>query len=505
MPESILGINISSDSVTAVQATSRLKGYEVTACGHAVIHEEGGLDQGLKALAEQMGLDADVCVCALPGERVSYRNLRLPFKGAKKIRQTLAYELETIVPFPVEDLIIDFTTLEQGGQSEILAASLNRTWISEHLSQMQANGIDPAVLDISGVPTVCWLLTREETPDEGLLLDMGSNINTLIYFAARRIALIRTFPLHGPGSAGAVSDSETSNENPAEAGRETGSSLNAFCVDVQTTLHAFSSRGLQVNPGRIFLTGRGAALPGVETTIRRFFDIPVKRLNLSDDPRIQMAENTAERWDPALMDPALALVMRNGKHNLGFNFRRDEFEVRKRYFGHKKEIGKVAAFLMVILLLVGLDLGVEYYSLKKHYEQIDRQVVGVFKETFPGVTRIVDPVHQMQVKINEIRQAAAALPGVGAEGTVLDLLKDISFRVPDGADVHMTRIVIDPDMVLVKGETDTFNTVDAIKKGLEPSSFFKDVTISSANLERDGDRVTFEMKLQRAKLQPAGT
>ena len=39
--------------------------------------------------------------------------------------------------------------------------------------------------------------------------------------------------------------------------------------------------------------------------------------------------------------------------------------------------------------------------------------------------------------------------------------------------------------------------VDAIKKGLEPSSHFDAVTISSANLDRTGNRVKFEMKLQR--------
>ena len=91
MPESILGLDITSHSVTAVQVTSRMKGYEVTACGHVSIEEDKGFAEGLKALAEQMGFEADVSIGALPGEQVSYRNLRLPFKDNKKIRQTLAY------------------------------------------------------------------------------------------------------------------------------------------------------------------------------------------------------------------------------------------------------------------------------------------------------------------------------------------------------------------------------------------------------------------------------
>jgi Tfp pilus assembly protein PilN len=65
--------------------------------------------------------------------------------------------------------------------------------------------------------------------------------------------------------------------------------------------------------------------------------------------------------------------------------------------------------------------------------------------------------------------------------------------------VHITSMVIDPDTVRISGYTDTFNTVDNIKNGLESSASFSDATISSANLDRTGKRVKFEIKLQRAQ------
>jgi hypothetical protein len=105
----------------------------------------------------------------------------------------------------------------------------------------------------------------------------------------------------------------------------------------------------------------------------------------------------------------------------------------------------------------------------------------------------------LKVRINEINKSALSLPGISAKRKVLDLLRDISLRVPESADVDMTRIVVDPDAVLIRGETDTFNTVDTIKKGLESSVCFNTVSISSANLDRSGNRVRFEMKLERAK------
>jgi YbbR domain-containing protein len=60
-------------------------------------------------------------------------------------------------------------------------------------------------------------------------------------------------------------------------------------------------------------------------------------------------------------------------------------------------------------------------------------------------------------------------------------------------------MVIDPETVRISGETDTFNTVDNIKTGLEPSDYFSTVTITSANLDRSGKRIQFEIKLQRSQ------
>ena len=128
---------------------------------------------------------------------------------------------------------------------------------------------------------------------------------------------------------------------------------------------------------------------------------------------------------------------------------------------------------------------------------LDQRVTEVFSRTFPDVKRIVDPLQQMKVKVNEVKTSAISIPGTNSSNKVLDLLKDISDRIPKSLDVRVSRMVIDQETVRVSGKTDTFNTVDSIKGGLEPSKYFSGVTISSANLDRTGKWVQFEIKLQR--------
>ncbi|GAG03245.1 unnamed protein product [marine sediment metagenome] len=144
----------------------------------------------------------------------------------------------------------------------------------------------------------------------------------------------------------------------------------------------------------------------------------------------------------------------------------------------------------------------DYYFLQKRYRTLDNQITEIFNQTCPdakGLKYTDQKIQHMKTKIGEIKKSALSLPGIGGDWMVLDLLKDISLRVSESLDVHVTRMIVDPEGVQIKGETDTFNTVDNLKKGLERSAYFDSVTINAANLDRTGKRVQFEIKLQRKK------
>jgi general secretion pathway protein L len=499
MPGKTLGLDISEDSITAVQILSGLKGYQVTACAQVMIDEDGGFEGALKELFEQMDLKSDTYLTSIPAEHVSYRNLQMPFREPKKIRQTLPFEIETVVPFPIEDLVVDFAIVNRSDESEILGASVRKDYITEYLTRLQTYGIDPDVLDIRCVPTVSWLLKQEETPDNGLLLEIGAKRNMMILYLKRHIALIRTFAFDGVAIARSISD-VTINERDNLAAEQIESCLKSFCTMVQNTIHSFGwQMKKDILPEKIFFTGMGALYPETGNLLKQFLDIPAEQINLRGKERIRMDRDVAQAWNPALMDTALALALRDDRRGQGFNFRKDEFEIKKHYSRLKGEIRKVALFFIIILAFLAVDLGVDYYLLKKRYKMLDQNITEVFRKTFPDVKRIVDPVQQMRVKISEIKKSTILLPGVKGDQRVLDLLKDISQRVSKSMDMHVTRLVVDPGTVRISGDTDTFNTVDSIKNGLEPSAYFSAVTITSANLDRTGNRVQFEVKLQRAK------
>ena len=496
MPKKILGLDINEDSITAVQVKSLLKGYQITACGTVRVEGDGGLDDALKGLVERVDLKSDTCVTSIPGEHISYRNLEMPFRDPKKLRKTVPFEIETMVPFSIDDLVIDFIVSDQSDQNEILAASVRKSFVSEYLTSLKSHEIDPDILDIRCVPIATWLLKQQGIPNDGLFLEIGEKRTTMILYLKRHIVLIRTFAFNNGPIANSISNDM--NDIDATESNQIESHFKHLFTTVRNTIHAFGwQRNKPILLEGIFFTGIGALYPETENLIRQFFDIPAEQINLSRNNRIHMDENISQVWNPLLMDSALALALRDSKQGQGFNFRKDEFKIDRHYFRLNNALRRVAVFLIIIFSLLAVDMGVDYYLQKKRYRALDQKVTEVFRQTFPDVKRIVDPVKQMKLKIREIKRAAISQPGINSKNKVLDLLKDISQRVPKSLNLHITRMVINPETLLIIGKTDTFNTVEKIKNRLEHSSYFNTVTISSANLDRTGKQVRFELKLQR--------
>ncbi len=495
MPRKALGLDINRDSITAVQVTSGLKGYQVTACAHVAFEENGGLEDGLKQILEGGDLKGDSCVLSIPAGDVSYRNLRMPFKDPRKIRKTLPYEIDSLLPFPIEDLVVDFAIIDRSGQTDILAGAIKKEIVSKYLAKLQPLGIDPEILDVRGLSLVAWLLRSGVVPDHGILLDICKKTSTMVLFIKKRIALIRTFA--GNGAHKALSDADD------QETKEIESYLESLCKMVRNTIHLFERQyPAVVYPEKIFFTGSETLGQNTGPLLSQFLDIPSEQINLVKDSRIRMNGELAQTWNAPLMDNALSLALRESKRSQGFNFRRGEFEVKGKYLGLRKELRRATIFIIIILAVLATHLSVDYYFMKKKYKALDQEIRKVFIQTFPDVKRIVDPLAQMKIQASKVKGSAARYPGIDGRRNVLALLKDIAGRIPKPLDVRITRMIIDPGMVRMSGRTNTFNAVENIKNSLEESPLLDQVTISSANLDRKGKKVQFEIKIKRVLQGP---
>ena len=482
MPSSVTGIDINDNYLTAVQVIKGFGGWELTACARIQMKGEDRLDQALKTLSQSINPAGGEIIVAISGAETYYRNLTVPFKDKRKQREVLSFELEPNVPFPIDDLVVDFFSTDRSDSPELLVFFAEKQRIRQLLDTFQAHGIDPEVLCVRCIPMVLWLLNNTATARNGVLLDLGEKRATLVLWQKKQVVLIRTF-IHGSG---------------IDFGSPPSAPFRTVLNTVRNTVHAYQVERKEFEaPEKVLLTGQGATQPGVRQSVAEKLGIPTERVDLCKDDRIQLGEHIKQVWDPSLMDNALSLVLDYSAKGLGPNLRKNEFKVEKRSFYRSKIFRKVAIWLLLIAILWAVDTGVNTYFLKQRAAALDDRILLLFKKTFPHITRIVDPVKQAQIEINELKRVSKPGQVVGMNSRTLDLLLEISERLPKSMDLKVSRLVIDPNSVRIKGDTDTYNTVDQVKQGLEKSSLFKTTTISSANLDRGKNRVLFEIKLGR--------
>ncbi len=415
MPRTIIGLDISEDTVAAVQVKSLMQGYEVTACRAVPITEAGGVGVALRAACEEIDQKGSACISVIEDGHVSFRNLSMPFTDLKKIRQTLVFELETLMASSVDKHLVDFIDVDRSGsQTDLIAATVNRAYIAEHLSTFESLEVEPEILDVRNLPLANQVIMQPGSPENGMLLCLGSKKCSLVLFLDKKIVLIRQLPFNAEGLAAVASHAAIREESPLTFDSQTyREGLVALCKSINLTLHGFQvDTGNKSKPEKVFIAGPGGLIPETADIVSKRLALPVSFLDLTETAvNIQLSEPLVGLYYPALMDNALGLAIREGKKAKGFNFRREEFQVKTQLVKIKKELIHASTYLAIILVLLAVNLDSGLPGPEKKNCDLDSQIKGIFTQTFPEITNIVDPIHQMNTKISELKNASGACTG----------------------------------------------------------------------------------------------
>lgn len=506
MAEKIIGIDIGAGSVKAVILSRGFRGrHRVLGVRRIEIHEAGGVPEALAQLFADQAFCGAVCVTTLSPGLLSFRNVRLPFRDDKRIGQTLAFAVEPLIQQPLDGVFIDYAVTGRAEPSEIFAALVDRALVGERTALLAPYVRDTAVIDIDAVPLVSRLLQKPGFPACALLLDIGVRDATAIFAGKGRILHIRHFRFGGDTATGAIACALRIDSTAAEAMKQSGELPEAAGAAVREVRDRFLSElkntqaflldqgSIPEAPSRIILTGGGARTPGIAEGISRIFSVSVERTDLIASGGFEIAAALRPSWDPAILDQALALAARPMGKGSGFNFRQRESEARAGYGELRGRLKKGAAAVLLILILAGIELGLDDYGARLRLAQLKREITAEFRKSLPETTRIVDPAVQLRGKIAEAKKLAAGVGDATAAATALDLLKEISALAPP--ELLVNSLTLDGDAVGLKGEARNFDAVDTVKKTFANSKYIKTVTIGSTNLSKQGTRVEFDLKV----------
>jgi general secretion pathway protein L len=196
--------------------------------------------------------------------------------------------------------------------------------------------------------------------------------------------------------------------------------------------------------------------------------------------------------------PAAALAMRAAGRgdDRGFNLRQGSYAYRGEAAALKKTLYGFGGLLAVSLLLFALASGLAYRDRSRRADALLQQMTKQYQETFPGSQLTVDVPLQMQSKLQELRNRAAAL-GIGSRPQALPILKELAAltaRTPYEAEDFSC----DETACLLAGSTGSFDGVNRLKEQLGASPLFEKIEVVETRKGIDANRVEFRLRLPLA-------
>jgi general secretion pathway protein L len=524
MMKSVVGIDLGSTVLKAVELRGTWKGFEVVKAVERRLPAETGSpcppEQVAQALAELLSahaIKAAHVVSALPAHATFVRNLPLPFRDARKIREVLKFEMEPHIPYAVEDVIVDFAKVRDtdAGGCEVLAVAAPKTAIHEHLRILELAGLVPEIVDWEIFGELNAYRAWRSSPDPGpvALVNLGASKTTVKIVHDGTLRFARSIIRGGNALTEGIRQRLTLTAAQADALKRSDrdrdrasiaeaidSFLSMLAKEIDHTLLAYSTRAGEEPVQEIVLLGGEAGLPEVLPFFQEHYGLPITLFDV--DQRLFPASSTMLQANAGLIMPvAFGLAMRQASRRVGgLDFRRDEFALRKSY---DEVRGQLLSIGGMVAVLVGLSLFDLYYHLRtkeRHYEQLQSQVESIFRQTFPEVRRVSNEVSQAREKLREIETNLKGIGSLsGPQGSALEMLRELAVRTPQGLPVKITDLTISTEGISISGETQSFDGVDSLKKGYAASAYFDEVKVSQARAGTGGKGVEFKIAVTLKK------
>jgi len=530
MPQKIIGLDIGSHSIKAVQLRRTFRGFELIGFHEKEIPREEEIappDAVAQALAELFAegrIGGDTVITSIPGQQVSARIIRLPFADRKKMDKVIPFEVEGYTPFNIEEMVVSYHIVkveEEGAQ--ILALLVKKDVLRDHLETLERAKISPNIVDVDAL----CLYSVSSLILQGIegafsIADIGASKTSICIVNGGHLCMIRSLPIGGETITGAIQQEFELSHAEAEQGKILHgiileakgesqeerrfsncieSAVSPLVREMKQTFHAFEADYHQ-SVSRLFLCGGTSALRNLIPYLSRELKVEAEPLNVLESPFNKL---TVKPVTGGLIPHGLGLGLRgvgNGSFSQA-NFRRDEFAFRSEVKEIKGKIICAGICLLVLLLLVSFDFYLKLDMQQRHYEDLNSQIRRVFASTLPGVKHIVNEVQQMKVKVEELKKEPLLFSEAGVAGmSVLDLMREITLQIPEDVSVDIRDLAIDKGRVAITGETNSFESVDKIKAGLQKFTGFERVALTHAKAGVKGEKVEFKFSISMGEEKP---
>jgi|GEM_PF-2855209 len=226
IPTTVVGITVRPNVIRATVVL--LKGSTLTV--QKIVSEplDGSEEQtaatlamAVKAVFQKIGSYSQVTL-STESTAVTFKELSFSFSDSDKIGMIVPFEIEAMLPFPPQEAYLDFiTTKTSSGETttHVMAAALQKKWITEALTPFEQAGIEVARVT-TDIIALYGLLKRTDTMPTGAVgfIHIDTNVTNI----------------------GLIVEGQLKNVRTLKKGSDQGIDRPDLWKDISFTLHAFT-------------------------------------------------------------------------------------------------------------------------------------------------------------------------------------------------------------------------------------------------------------------------
>ena len=337
---SIVGLDIGSSSVKAVEVAVKPKGIELLHMGVAKLPPEaivqgaflnsGAITEAIREAIDNAGIRAKSVATAVSGHSVIVKKISLPTMTREELEESIRWEAEQYIPFDINEVNLDFQILQGGeseGQMDVLLVAAKKDLIDDYVHVITDAGLQPVILDVAAFAVEnAFGLNYDSSRNEVVaLVNVGSqtvNINILskgapaftsdistggnAYTEEIQKALSVSWEEAERIKIGGGSREESQEVVPHEVEQAIRGVTDTVIGEISRSLDFFAATAAESRISRVMVSGGGSRVSGFESAFQGKTNLPVSRLN----PLERMVPNS--RFDANLLEeqgPSLAVAV----------------------------------------------------------------------------------------------------------------------------------------------------------------------------------------------------
>ena len=415
----------------------------------------------------------DGCATSLPGVQATIRGLTLPANVQKQLAGVLPFELESMVPFDLDEAVFDYRVLaglrdEASPTIPVLAAIARTVDVKARIDLVKAGlGVEPERVGVGALPLsnlIPFLALENDRPT--VILDLGLRSSDLLVVHAAEPQFARTL---SAGTEGL----------PASAPR--------LAREVRTTLAAYRS-SVGATPARVILCGGGAFQPGAESFLASELELPV---NILTAPAIDFAGlPEAQLVELPRYAKALGLAMGLQGRAIGLDLRRGPLTYERGYRWLREKVPVLAGLGSALLVSFLFSTSAQLYAEGRDRAVLEEALGLVAKEVLGEETASAERAQEL------LGQQTSSpdddpMPRIDA----FDVMVKISEAIPQSMKHDIEELDVQKGHVMIQGIVGSIPDAESIKASLQSEKCFSDIKITRTTQVVGGERQKYVMEL----------